>query len=124
MEGRGQVIKFPNAATPSERASIRSRQEGIESGNVSEIYSSLDLAKAVGIRRTIEEERRSEIAPYRFSAEKIAKARADIEDRFTYSGAIKEVNDSIEDMVRLNPLYYLALLDFIESHASSNQDDE
>lgn len=122
MEGQ-KIVRFPNAATPAERASARLRQEGIESGKVAELYPSLDLAKVVGIRRIVEEERASEIAPYRFGEEKFAEARLEV-DALALAKAIGEVNDSTEDMVRLDPVRYIALLDFIEKHTPSSQEDE
>ncbi|MES2668088.1 MAG: hypothetical protein V4644_00120 [Patescibacteria group bacterium] len=120
MEGPN-IVPFPGAAERRERAEAKARLEAIESGSVAELAPSLDLAKAVGIRRAIEQERVS--LPLRFSQENFSRANAAIEP-LTLSDAIRELNAAEETQVRLDPVRHAVLLELVESRILSSQDDE
>lgn len=118
---RGKIFRFPSDPERKARIDARARAEGISSGAVAELYPAPDLAKMVGIRRAIEEERKSR--PELFTDENRRLTRIETE-ALPYGSVTREIAEATETMVHFDPIRYLALLERIESHTTTPQDDE
>jgi hypothetical protein len=79
-----------------------------------------DIAKLVGVRRIIQEERGS--LPFRFTKENRDLTNVEV-NRLTMGEAIEELNTATEEMIRLDPVRYEAIIEFIEERMENAQDD-
>lgn len=123
MSEGGKIVRFPGARERRARTDAKARLEAVEQGAVREAFPALDTAKAIGIRRSIEEARASGEMPYRWSAaalheKEVAVAALSLKD------AILEINGATETQVRLDPTHFNALLALIDERMPTSQDDE
>lgn len=121
MEKPPKVVPFPNPAERKEIAGAKARAQAIDAGILHELYAPLDTAKAIGVQRIIEEE--AVALPGRFSAENLTRAKAEVE-KLAVREAIKELNEATEQLVRLDPIRYVALLEHVRSVESASTDDQ
>lgn len=113
MHERPKVVPFPASAERVIDPTIKARIEAKQSGKLVEIYAPLDIAKVVGIRRIIEEERVS--LPGRFTPENLRLTNIEV-DTLSVPKIIQEVNDATDELVRLDPVRFVALLNRLEEH--------
>lgn len=83
----------------------------------------IDPIKIRDIRQTIEQARETQTSPYLWGDVKLHDMRIQISG-YSLVDAIHQINTASAEQVLERPTYYLALLDLIDEHHTTIQDEE